>query len=200
MSGFAAATLTKMVDGPPRWLVRFIMTLHDFDMCVQAGSIDVESGMHAVLWSEAITIENYPTIKVVVHDMMALGLDTVYAGILTQAQHKRYRYQWRSQAAPSQPEAAETDVVRQRPPEEPEPTDTDAMIVDPDIAVVQEAIDADMTDHWRRVQEAQCHSVPSSSTAAGAVAEDVSTQPLAQDDVKHQGVPSGDVPEPQMEH
>ena len=89
MEGFAAALANHKVDGRPHYLVRLIMNLHEFDKCVESGTISVRATMNAVLWHRETTINNYPTLEMAIHEVAKLNIETAFTRILAAQQEKR---------------------------------------------------------------------------------------------------------------
>ena len=163
ISAFVAAVKTGMVQGPPRWLVRFIMRLHDFIECCQAGTIHLVPEMWAVLWSKSITSDNYPTLHVEVHDIQPLGLDVKYADVFAMATQRWSRHESRAQAQDSQ-----LAVADQGPPDD---------IMGDDIGIVQGFVDDETNDNgWRHIREVFGHEMPTRSETTEPVVEPNPTQ------------------------
>ena len=168
MECFAAALANHKVDGLPHYLVRLIMNLHEFDKCVEKGTISVRAPMNAVLWHQETTINNYPTLQMAIHEVAKLNIDTVFARILATQQEKKHKWKEAAQASGSQQYPARADAVRPHlPVEDPQP-EADMTVEDSHIAIVDAATDAVMSEEWNGVEAAQCHDIPPESSIVSA--------------------------------
>ena len=74
LEGYAHAFLTGRVSDKPKYLISVSMDLHEFDNCIQDGSIQIHASTKTVKFMSPMIVANYPTMQ-----FLAKGHETAIA-------------------------------------------------------------------------------------------------------------------------